>query len=99
MFEPVARVHGLAKRLRRRIRALRATATDGDVRCPPTVANSCQASSTPAATGATPPKKELQPPPMTPLEKMLQDSSAIREDGSDKFFGMENVSGIPVARR
>ncbi|PKY07474.1 putative ubiquitin carboxyl-terminal hydrolase creB [Aspergillus campestris IBT 28561] len=48
------------------------------------------ASSTPAATGASPPKKEVQPPPMTPLEKMLQDSSAIREDGSDKFFGMEN---------
>ncbi|KAE8351915.1 putative ubiquitin carboxyl-terminal hydrolase creB [Aspergillus coremiiformis] len=27
---------------------------------------------------------------MTPLEKMLQDMGAIREDGSDKFFGMEN---------
>jgi hypothetical protein len=29
---------------------------------------------------------------MTPLEKMLQDMGSIREDGSDKFFGMENVS-------
>lgn len=29
---------------------------------------------------------------MTPLEKMLQDMGSIREDGSDKFFAMENVS-------
>ncbi len=28
---------------------------------------------------------------MTPLEKMLQNAGAIRPDGSDKFFGMENV--------
>ncbi|PTU18433.1 hypothetical protein P175DRAFT_0495814 [Aspergillus ochraceoroseus IBT 24754] len=27
---------------------------------------------------------------MTPLEKMLQEMGPIREDGSDKFFGMEN---------
>ncbi|KAI0460040.1 hypothetical protein F5B21DRAFT_127934 [Xylaria acuta] len=27
---------------------------------------------------------------MTPLEKMLQNAGAIRPDGSDKFFGMEN---------
>ncbi|PWY95150.1 carbon catabolite repression protein B [Aspergillus sclerotioniger CBS 115572] len=27
---------------------------------------------------------------MTPLEKMLQDMGSVREDGSDKFFGMEN---------
>lgn len=29
---------------------------------------------------------------MTPLEKKLQDMGPIREDGSDKFFGMENPS-------
>ncbi|KAE8383569.1 putative ubiquitin carboxyl-terminal hydrolase creB [Aspergillus bertholletiae] len=40
--------------------------------------------------GVTPAKKEPPMPPMTPLEKMLQDMGAIREDGSDKFFGMEN---------
>jgi ubiquitin carboxyl-terminal hydrolase 9/13 len=28
---------------------------------------------------------------MTPLEKRLLDMGTIREDGSDKFFGMENV--------
>jgi hypothetical protein len=28
---------------------------------------------------------------MTPLEKMLHDSGPVRNDGSDKFFGMENV--------
>ncbi|OOF95692.1 hypothetical protein ASPCADRAFT_405410 [Aspergillus carbonarius ITEM 5010] len=32
---------------------------------------------------------------MTPLEKMLQDMGSVREDGSDKFFGMENVS-LPI---
>ncbi|KAJ0420067.1 ubiquitin carboxyl-terminal hydrolase creB [Aspergillus carlsbadensis] len=42
------------------------------------------------AVGAPPPKKELQPLPMTPLEKMLMELGPIREDGSDKFFGMEN---------
>lgn len=31
-------------------------------------------------------------PQISPLEKRLQDMGAIREDGSDKFFGMENVS-------
>ncbi|KAE8338476.1 putative ubiquitin carboxyl-terminal hydrolase creB [Aspergillus arachidicola] len=40
--------------------------------------------------GATPARKEPPVPPVTPLEKMLQDMGAIREDGSDKFFGMEN---------
>ncbi|KAB8079161.1 putative ubiquitin carboxyl-terminal hydrolase creB [Aspergillus leporis] len=39
---------------------------------------------------ATPAKKEPLVPSMTPLEKMLQDMGSIREDGSDKFFGMEN---------
>jgi hypothetical protein len=42
--------------------------------------------------GAPPPKKEPQPLPMTPLEKMLTELGPIRGDGSDKFYGMENVS-------
>ncbi|PWY80698.1 cysteine proteinase [Aspergillus heteromorphus CBS 117.55] len=46
-------------------------------------------SSTPSV-GTTPAKKEPQPLPMTPLEKMLQDMGSVRDDGSDKFFGMEN---------
>ncbi|KAL4913368.1 hypothetical protein BDW62DRAFT_192665 [Aspergillus aurantiobrunneus] len=40
--------------------------------------------------GVPPPKKEPQPLPMTPLEKMLTELGPIRNDGSDKFFGMEN---------
>lgn len=32
---------------------------------------------------------------MTPLEKMLTELGPIRTDGSDKFFGMENVSVYP----
>ncbi|KAI0102140.1 cysteine proteinase [Nemania sp. FL0031] len=35
-------------------------------------------------------KKEEPAPELTPLEKMLQNAGAIRQDGSDKFFGMEN---------
>ncbi|KAI1820136.1 cysteine proteinase [Xylaria intraflava] len=35
-------------------------------------------------------KKEEPMPEMTPLEKMLQNAGAIRPDGSDKFYGMEN---------
>ncbi|KAJ2991026.1 hypothetical protein NUW58_g2673 [Xylaria curta] len=35
-------------------------------------------------------KKEEPPPELTPLEKLLQNAGAIRPDGSDKFFGMEN---------
>ena len=29
---------------------------------------------------------------VTPLEKMLQNAGPLRQDGSDKFFGFENVS-------
>lgn len=36
-------------------------------------------------------KKDIAPQ-ISPLEKRLQDLGAIRDDGSDKFFGMENVS-------
>ncbi|KAH8675549.1 hypothetical protein BX600DRAFT_452950 [Xylariales sp. PMI_506] len=35
-------------------------------------------------------KKEEPPPEITPLEKMLQVAGPLREDGSDKFFGLEN---------
>ncbi|OJJ49301.1 hypothetical protein ASPZODRAFT_1450822 [Penicilliopsis zonata CBS 506.65] len=42
------------------------------------------------AVGTTPTKKEAHPPVVTPLEKHLQDMGPIRQDGSDKFFGMEN---------
>ncbi|CAG7989059.1 unnamed protein product [Penicillium salamii] len=45
------------------------------------------ASNPPAA--APPVKKDIAPQ-ISPLEKRLQDLGAIREDGSDKFFGMEN---------
>ncbi|KAJ5082739.1 hypothetical protein N7532_011782 [Penicillium argentinense] len=46
--------------------------------------------SAPSPTPA-PVKKEPQTPQMSPLEKRLQDMGAIRGDGSDKFFGMENI--------
>ncbi|KAI1765304.1 cysteine proteinase [Hypoxylon sp. FL1150] len=35
-------------------------------------------------------KKEEPAPEVTPLEKMLVSAGALRQDGSDKFFGMEN---------
>ncbi|KAI0483363.1 cysteine proteinase [Xylariaceae sp. FL0804] len=44
-----------------------------------------------AAAGKDAQKKKEEPlPETTPLEKMLQNAGAIRPDGSDKFFGMEN---------
>jgi hypothetical protein len=36
-------------------------------------------------------KKEEPAPELTPLEKLLQNAGPFREDGSDKFFGLENV--------
>ncbi|KAJ5476664.1 Peptidase C19ubiquitin carboxyl-terminal hydrolase 2 [Penicillium sp. IBT 31633x] len=39
---------------------------------------------------APPVKKDIQTPQISPLEKRLQDMGAIRGDGSDKFYGMEN---------
>lgn len=53
--------------------------------------NLAQASSAPSP-AALPVKKDPQLPQITPLEKRLQDMGSIRGDGSDKFFGMENVS-------
>ncbi|KAH9902308.1 cysteine proteinase [Xylariomycetidae sp. FL2044] len=35
-------------------------------------------------------KKEEPVVELTPLEKMLQSAGPVRQDGSDKFFGMEN---------
>jgi ubiquitin carboxyl-terminal hydrolase 9/13 len=32
-------------------------------------------------------------PVPTPLERMLANAGPIRNDGSDKFLGMENVGG------
>lgn len=36
-------------------------------------------------------KKDDPPQESTPLEKLLQNAGPLREDGSDKFFGLENV--------
>lgn len=38
-----------------------------------------------------PKKKDEIVPELTPLEKMLQNAGPLREDGTDKFFGFENV--------
>lgn len=40
-------------------------------------------------------KKDPNAPQPTPLEKLLTDAGPLRTDGSDKFFGMENVSFQP----
>jgi hypothetical protein len=36
-------------------------------------------------------KKDGASSNQTPLERMLMNAGPIRKDGSDKFFGMENV--------
>ncbi|KAL2155095.1 hypothetical protein VTH82DRAFT_3771 [Thermothelomyces myriococcoides] len=41
-------------------------------------------------TAAVKSKKDEPQPDLTPLEKLLQHAGPIREDGSDKFFGLEN---------
>lgn len=41
-------------------------------------------------------KKDEPPQELTPLEKMLQNAGPLRADGSDKFFGLENVRQPPV---
>ncbi|OCK93654.1 cysteine proteinase [Cenococcum geophilum 1.58] len=46
------------------------------------------------ASGNTPTKKDPHAPLPTPLEKLLADAGPIRADGSDKFFGFENVLSI-----
>lgn len=43
--------------------------------------------------GTLPPKKDATIPQPTPLEKHIADlAGPVRPDGSDKFFGFENVS-------
>ncbi|KAF1835418.1 cysteine proteinase [Decorospora gaudefroyi] len=44
------------------------------------------------ATGSIPVKKDPHAPEATPLEKLLVNAGPLRSDGSDKFFGFENVS-------
>ena len=39
-------------------------------------------------------KKDPNAQQPTPLEKLLVDAGPIRGDGSDKFFGFENVSAL-----
>ena len=43
------------------------------------------------AVGQTATKKDASGPIPTPLERMLANAGPIRNDGSDKFLGMENV--------
>jgi ubiquitin carboxyl-terminal hydrolase 9/13 len=49
---------------------------------------SLQGPSNPSALSS---KKDGAASNQTPLEKMLMNAGPIRNDGSDKFFGMENV--------
>ncbi|KAK0632022.1 hypothetical protein B0T14DRAFT_490457 [Immersiella caudata] len=45
-----------------------------------------------ADNNATPKNKKEEPvPELTPLDKALQNAGPLREDGSDKFFGLENA--------
>jgi hypothetical protein len=37
-------------------------------------------------------KRDANAPNPSPLERLIADAGPIREDGSDKFFGLENVS-------
>lgn len=45
----------------------------------------------PSSPSALSGKKDAALSSQTPLEKMLMNAGPIRIDGSDKFFGMENV--------
>lgn len=36
-------------------------------------------------------KKDEPAVELTPLERILQNAGPLREDGSDKYFGLENV--------
>ena len=50
-----------------------------------------QGTSAPGAKEAAGKKKEEPAPELTTLEKMLQNAGPLRNDGTDKFFGLENV--------
>lgn len=54
-----------------------------------------QASSNANAKDAAIKKKDEIAPEQTPLEKMLQHAGPLRTDGSDRFYGFENVSAGP----
>ncbi|KAL9093834.1 MAG: hypothetical protein Q9165_003757 [Trypethelium subeluteriae] len=43
-----------------------------------------------------PTKKDPNIPQPSPLEKLLADAGPLRSDGSDKFFGFENVSTVEI---
>lgn len=53
-----------------------------------------QSISYPTSAAATAKKEQPNVPVLSPLEKRLLDIGPIREDGSDKFYGMENVSCV-----
>jgi ubiquitin carboxyl-terminal hydrolase 9/13 len=46
---------------------------------------------TPNKQDAVAKKKEEPVLDLTPLEKMLQNAGSLRDDGTDRFFGLENV--------
>ncbi|MCJ1384846.1 hypothetical protein MMC17_007964 [Xylographa soralifera] len=48
------------------------------------------ATSSNPTTSSSPAKKDPNQPQPTPLEKLLHEAGPLRNDGSDKFFGMEN---------
>ncbi|PNP43745.1 hypothetical protein TGAMA5MH_04026 [Trichoderma gamsii] len=53
-------------------------------------ASTLQPSTAQTTKDVVPKKKDEIVPELTPLEKMLQNAGALREDGTDKFFGFEN---------
>jgi len=55
-----------------------------------------QATTTQPAKDALQKKKDEIVLEVTPLEKMLQNAGPLREDGSDRFFGFENVCRPPL---
>ncbi|MCJ1397019.1 hypothetical protein MMC11_000211 [Xylographa trunciseda] len=67
---------------------IRSNAVSGDTSLPK-LHTVCFTSSNPA-TSSSPAKKDANQPQPTPLEKLLQEAGPLRNDGSDKFFGMEN---------
>jgi ubiquitin carboxyl-terminal hydrolase 9/13 len=53
-----------------------------------------QAPSTNATKDAVAKKKEEPSSEVTPLEKMLLNAGPLKMDGSDRFYGFENVSPL-----
>ena len=47
--------------------------------------------------GSSPSKKDIHATPLRPLEKLLVTAGPIREDGSDKFWGLENFGNTCYA--